>query len=242
MTEKKSIIYDLFILFLSLLTIAFLAMESLFHLTQEQRTILFYADTGICVVFILDFIKNCIRAENLLSFLKWGWIDLISSIPTIGILRLGRFVRIIRILKVLRGFRSLKKIVQFVMSNRFQSTSVGLIIVVFSFILFSSLAILQFEISPDSNIKTANDAVWWATITLSTVGYGDRYPMTVEGRVLAVFLMFVGIGLFGTAAGMISSWFVSGQDQSKESDEKIDALIKEVQALKETLIEAQTRL
>lgn len=75
-------------------------------------------------------------------------------------------------------------------------------------IIFSSIAILQVEDAENSNIKSAKDALQWSYVSITTVGYGDKYPVTSEGRIIAVALMTVGVGLFGTFAGFIASWFV----------------------------------
>jgi len=79
-------------------------------------------------------------------------------------------------------------------------------------VLFSgSIAALHFEsASTDGNIRTAGDALWWAIVTVTTVGYGDLYPVTVEGRVVAVVLMVAGVGTFATLAGALASWFLAG--------------------------------
>lgn len=82
-------------------------------------------------------------------------------------------------------------------------------------VVFSSIAILQFETLPNSNIKTAGDAIWWSYVTITTVGYGDKYPVTPEGRIIAAMLMTVGVGLFGTFTAYISSWFVKAENQNK---------------------------
>lgn len=76
-------------------------------------------------------------------------------------------------------------------------------------IIFSGIAILQVEKAPTSNIKTAEDAIWWAYTTITTVGYGDKYPVTTEGRIIAMVLMTVGVGLFGTFTAYVASFFVS---------------------------------
>jgi voltage-gated potassium channel len=76
-------------------------------------------------------------------------------------------------------------------------------------IIFSSIAILQVEKDPASNIKSAEDAIWWAYVTITTVGYGDKYPVTTEGRVIAAVLMTAGVGLFGTFTAYVASWFVA---------------------------------
>lgn len=80
-------------------------------------------------------------------------------------------------------------------------------------VLFSSIAILQVEDSPNSNIKSAEDAIWWSYVTITTVGYGDKYPVTTEGRLIAAVLMTAGVGLFGTFTGFLASWFVQEKKQ-----------------------------
>ena len=80
-------------------------------------------------------------------------------------------------------------------------------------IIFSAVAILQVETAPNSNIKTAEDAIWWAYATITTVGYGDVFPVTTEGRIIAAALMTVGVGLFGTFTAFLASWFVTEKKQ-----------------------------
>lgn len=75
-------------------------------------------------------------------------------------------------------------------------------------IIFSSIAILQVEVDTNSNIKTSEDAIWWAYVTITTVGYGDKFPITTEGRMIVALLMTVGVGLFGTFTAYLASWFV----------------------------------
>jgi voltage-gated potassium channel len=74
----------------------------------------------------------------------------------------------------------------------------------------SAISVLHFEAEiSDGNIKTAEDALWWAFATITTVGYGDKYPVTLEGRFVAGVLMCVGVGLFGTFSGFFAAWFLS---------------------------------
>jgi voltage-gated potassium channel len=80
-------------------------------------------------------------------------------------------------------------------------------------ITFSSIAILQFENAPDSNILTAEDALWWSYTTITTVGYGDRFPVTTEGRLIGVALMTVGVGIFGTYTALIAAW-ITGKSKN----------------------------
>jgi len=75
---------------------------------------------------------------------------------------------------------------------------------------FGSLEMLNVESqSPDANIKTASDALWYTIVTISTVGYGDRYPVTNEGRLVGTLIIVIGVGIFGTFTGYLANLFLS---------------------------------
>jgi voltage-gated potassium channel len=170
-------------------------------------------------VFITDFIIRFSKAPSKRSFLKWGWIDLVSSIPTFDVLRAGRFIRLIRLLRILRAVRSTKLLVTHIFRNRTRGTFAAVTSLSILLVIFSSIAILNVETDPSSNIKTAEDALWWAFVTITTVGYGDRYPVTTEGRIIAAILMVAGVGLFGTFTGFVASWFM--QDNKRNAGNQI---------------------
>ena len=150
--------------------------------------------------------------------MRWGWIDLLSSVPAIEFLRAGRAVRLIRLLRILRAFRSTKHLIHHIFRNRAQGAFTTVSIIAILLVIFSSIAILQVEDDPNSNIKTAEDAIWWAYVTITTVGYGDKYPITTEGRLIAGILMTAGVGLFGTFTAYVASWFVADKKQNKKTD------------------------
>jgi voltage-gated potassium channel len=85
-------------------------------------------------------------------------------------------------------------------------------------IFASSFAILTFEAGGNGTIKTADEAVWWAICTVTTVGYGDYYPVTWEGRLVAFFLMITGAATFGALAGLLASWFIGTEDAAENSE------------------------
>lgn len=219
--EKKENLsfLNLLILLLSFYVLIALLVDTLFILPTETSKLLNYIDNIICVVFLFDFIVRFKKADSKLDFMKWGWIDLIASIPTFDFMRAGRLLRVIRIIRLIRAFRSTRHIVQHVFKNKIQGTLTTVSIIAVLMLLFSSVAILQFETEPKSNIKTAEDAIWWSYVTITTVGYGDKYPVTTEGRLIAAILMTVGVGLFGTFTAFISSWFVKGNQQTLDKDE-----------------------
>jgi voltage-gated potassium channel len=86
-------------------------------------------------------------------------------------------------------------------------------------VAFASVSILIFESGPDANIRTAEDAIWWSVSTITTVGYGDRFPVSVEGRVIAMVLMISGVGLFGALSGTVASLFIGKEESSSELEE-----------------------
>jgi voltage-gated potassium channel len=143
---------------------------------------------------------------------------LVSSIPGIAALRLGRAGRIVRILRVLRGLRSTRQLITSLLHLRAASTFFAVGLVALVVLVFSSAAVLQFETGPTANIRGPEDAIWWAFSTITTVGYGDRYPVTTEGRLIGMLLMTVGVGLFATFSGFIASWFLAPQEAEEESE------------------------
>ena len=226
--------YQIFMLVLCLLALGALAAETMFPLQPATRQILHYADTAVCVLFFGDFCVQLARAPNRWRyFLRWGWIDLLSSIPAVDALRVGRAARVLRLLRVLRGVRSTRLLAEFVLRRRAQSAFLAASLLSLLLIVAGSIAILEFEHVPGANIVSADDAVWWAIVTLTTVGYGDRFPITPEGRIVAALLMTAGIGLFGTFSGFVASWFL--KPAQRENDDEIQALRAELRAIRELL-------
>lgn len=206
---------NIIIIILSIYVLLELLISSFFKPPHEVAKLLDYIDDVICIVFLIDFFARFFKAENKLKFMKWGWIDLISSIPTFGYLRAGRLFRLIRLLRILRAFRSAKHLVQYIYKNKTQGAFTTVAVIAILMVIFSAIAILQVETAPESNIKTAEDALWWSYVTVTTVGYGDKYPVTTEGRIIAAALMTVGVGLFGTFTAFLASWFVEDRQENK---------------------------
>jgi voltage-gated potassium channel len=203
---------SLIILILSLYVLASLVVTTFFSVTPEVHKILLQIDNFICIIFLIDFFYRLYPAPSKMKFLKWGWIDFISSIPFIDFLRVGRLLRLLRLLRILRAFKSVKHIVEHVYKDKSKGLLSTVAVIAFLMVLFSSITILQVETAPNSNIKTAEDALWWSYTTLTTVGYGDKYPVTTEGRLIAAVLMTTGVALCGTFAGYIASLLMSKKE------------------------------
>ncbi|MGH2664859.1 potassium channel family protein [Flavobacterium sp.] len=213
-TEEKLTYFNILILVLSIYILSSFLVDTFCVLPKETSRLLTFIDNAVCFVFLIDFIIRFRKAESKLEFMRWGWIDLIAIIPVIDYFRAGRLLRLIRLIRILRAFRSAKKIASHIFRNKAKGTFATVSVIAIMLLIFSSIAILQVEKTPDSNIKTAEDAVWWAYVTITTVGYGDKFPVTTEGRLIAVILMTGGVGLFGTFTAYAASWFLL---ESKEN-------------------------
>ena len=206
--KKEISFFNILILVLSLYVLLSLLISTVFQLSGELTILLNYIDNVICIVFLIDFSIRFKNSENKLEFMKWGWIDLVASIPSVDFLRAGRLLRLIRLLRVFRALKSTKLIYEHINRNKKQSALTSVALISFLMVVFSSIAILQFEKDINSNIKTAEDAIWWSYVTITTVGYGDKFPVTTEGRIIGAILMTTGVGIFGTFTALVSSWFI----------------------------------
>jgi voltage-gated potassium channel len=207
--SEKVGLFQIVILILSVVVLGALGADTIFKLPKEVSDILNIFDTLVCVVLLIDFAIRFYKAESKLTFLKWGWIDLVASIPNVQFLRVGRLVRILRIIRLLRAIRATQKISSLLLKDKIKTGVTSVFLTSFLLVIFCSIAILICEQqNPDANIKTAGDAIWWSVTTITTVGYGDKYPITTEGRIVAMILMIGGIGLFGLLSGLAAAFFV----------------------------------
>lgn len=221
--------FQLVMVFLSLYVIVALFIETVVPLPPETAALLQLFDTLICVVFLIDFGVRFAKAESKWKFMRWGWIDLLASIPMMDAFRWGRLVRVIRIL---RAFRSARVFATFFFYKRADSALASVSALAIALVIFGSLAMLNVESDASSNIKTPGDALWWSLATVTTVGYGDRYPVTAEGRVIAVMLMIAGAALFSTFTAFVATYFIQSPP---DQNEDVKALVEEVRALREEL-------
>lgn len=238
--------FQFFTLILSIYVLVALFIENVFSLPTDVIEILRFTDNVICLFFLTDFFIRLRAAEDKKLFMKWGWIDLLSSIPMLDAFRYGRIVRVVRVLRILRAVRSTKIILFYVFRNRTQGTFSLVSAVSIILVIFGAIAMLQLEKGVDgSNIQNATDALWWAFVTITTVGYGDYYPVTYEGRVIAAILMTAGVGLFGTFTGFVASWFLEEEEDDRGTHivsnlkDEVSSLRSEIAELKK-LIEHKT--
>ncbi len=153
---------------------------------------------------------------------------MLGSIPSLGLFtnvgkyaglfRLARLSRLARIARLMRG-ENRKTLVKDVLENRSRYAGFITILLTILVLTVASVLVLQFESqSPEAKILTGGDALWYAIVTITTVGYGDYYPVTPAGRVTAMFIMFMGVGIIGALASILASLLVGGSSPEEEEE------------------------
>ena len=248
--RKRSNSYNIFIFVLTILSLAIMVVL-LLPLAPQTLSLLRIYDNLICVIFLIDFAYTLFSSPKKSDYFikERGWLDLLGSIPSFGItqygglLRLARLSRLARIARLMKG-ENKKELVKDVLQNRSQYAAFITILLTILVLTISSVLVLQFESrDPASSIQTGADALWYSIVTITTVGYGDFYPVTGPGRVAGMFIMFAGVGIIGALASLLSSLLVGGSPTPAEEDAPAPAPAAaspsdpEVAALKQELAE-----
>jgi voltage-gated potassium channel len=224
-SSRHSNSYDIFILVLTIFSLVIMGLL-LLPLGEATLTALSVFDNVICVVFLFDFVINLLGSHPRSEYFvrQRGWLDLLGSLPSLGflrataLLRLARLSRLARITRLLRG-ENRRALVQDIVRNRGEYAIFITLLAAFLVISVATVIIVQVEsTNPDSNIRTGADALWWALVTITTVGYGDKYPVTMIGRTTAVFVMFAGVGIIGSLASILASFLVPSAEETAAAD------------------------
>jgi voltage-gated potassium channel len=234
-SQERVSTFQLVLGILSLVVIAALIADAIAPLPKEVSEILQALDLVVCILFFIDFCVRFAGAESKAAFLKWGWIDLIACIPNIDILRVGRMVRLLRIIRLIRGIRASRRIISVLAEHKPKTVFASVLMTMLLLITFASISILIAEKPPEANIRTAEDAVWWSVTTITTVGYGDKFPISTGGRLIAMVLMLSGVGLFGTLSGLVASFFLGKREEPPENE-----VLQRLRAIEQKLDERPT--
>ena len=168
-------------------------------------------------IFLGDFLYRLFTAESRFGyfFRNFGWADLLSSLP-FAQFKILRVFRLWRVIRLMRNF-GLRNLVREFVADRAGNALLTVVFLVFCVLEFGALAVLSAEkSSPNANITNASDAIWWAYVTITTVGYGDQFPVTNVGRLVGVLVMTAGVGLFGTLSGFLANTFLTPPKKKEE--------------------------
>ena len=214
--DKCSQVYDffmIFVIFVSLIPLTF----------KEQTDLLNKLDKITVYIFIIDYILRLTTADfklkqGKISFLKYPFtfmaiVDLLSILPSITflnncfrVLKISRLFRSLRVLRIFKSFRYSKNIA--IILRVFSKQRDSLMVVIWfalGYVLISALII--FNVEPE-NFETFFDAIYWATVSLTTMGYGDIYPVSTTGRIVTMLSSFIGIAIVAMPAGIITAGYM----------------------------------
>nr|WP_181726082.1 potassium channel family protein [Planococcus sp. (in: firmicutes)]QJS06173.1 ion transporter [Planococcus sp. (in: firmicutes)] len=209
--KKSTIIFESIMFLLVLISL-------FFAFSDNPRFI--KLDWAIWFVFVLDYTIRLIKSENKWNYVKKHPFELIAIIPFDSIFRAARIVRLFRIIRLIGiGSRYLTPVYKLLKTNGLDK------ILIIAMVLLFIIPIPIVLIEP--SINTFADAIWWAVVTTTTVGYGDISPETPIGRFLAVILMLVGIGIIGTLTSAITSFF--NKEETKTHEKKLLEILHKIE-------------
>ncbi|RYV03725.1 ion transporter [Shewanella sp. OPT22] len=209
--------FELAMMLLSLIAVIIMLTLTFGKLDPQTHKLLMLIDTGICLIFITNFFYGFFRADSKRLYFKQHWIDLIASVPAVEPLRVARIFQILRVVRLIRASRSI--LLPLVKQKR-EATMASLLVAVVTILAIASVVILLVESgAKGANIHTAEQAIWWALVTISTVGYGDYYPVTTAGHIIGGLVIISGVSFFGVVSGYMASIFVA-PDENKINEQQ----------------------
>ncbi len=210
-------------------------LETFLVLSAPTLAVFQWIDNAACGVFFIDVLVRWRRTGWSAEFWRWGWVDLLAAIPFDAAFRTLQIIRVYRILRVLRVLYKLQELTTGTTLNERLLALPGVAVVM---IIFSTALMVEAERhAPGATIKSGGDALWWALTTVTTVGYGDTYPVTTEGRIIAAGLMLVGIALFGSISAIVTSKLILPKETQdhEELRREVRALHGEIRDLRDEL-------
>ena len=167
---------------------------------EEVRNLALYLGAAVWFAFVVDYFVRLALSVPRVVFVRTHKLDLLMVLVP--------FLRILRVVIII--VRSIRRIP----TERVAASMVGIAAAV---VTLGALVVWRYEsVAPGSNIRTIGQAYWWAIVTTTTVGYGDEYPITWQGRIVATVMMLVGVGLIGTVSASVASWFVGRRDPASD--------------------------
>ena len=176
---------------------------------------LLYLDVTITAIFLAEFTTRLAASYDRRAYLRGHWIDAFCLIPAFRGFRLLRLLRLLRLVRFFAGVYRAMGHFERVSRNR----GVLLLIMVWlGVVVITSLAFFAAEVNVNPNVSSPLDAIWWGVVTLTTVGYGDILPLTPEGRIAAIVLMVLGIGLFSAITATVTSALLTDRGEESAAD------------------------
>jgi voltage-gated potassium channel len=224
--------FDLFLFPLSIISCINVVLLVLTR-NSEDRDVVVIVDGVIALFFLADFVRRLLRAADRGAYVirGGGWLDLLAGVPIPGF-RIARFGRMYQATQQLRKHGPMRVLQE----GGVERSTLALMTAIFFTICvveFGSMWVLRPESKSDSaNITSAGDALWWSYVTITTVGYGDQFPVTTRGRIAGFVLMSIGVVLFAVITGFLANAFVSPRAERRAQVEREELHAAEIRQLR----------
>ena len=205
--------FDLVIIIFIIISIGLFFVDSVFNLKKDSKVIVDYVERVFIIIFICEYMLRYYAARSKKMFFVSHFIDLLAIIPLFRFFRLFRILRLLKFLssrslrRWLNALGQKSKLFSFTFQDKvFEIVFVCSILI--SLLFIGTIGILAFEKGHNEQFTSFADGLWWTVVTLTTVGYGDKFPITGGGKLLAIFLMFTGLSFFALITSFISSFII----------------------------------
>jgi len=239
--------FEIPMLVITLLLLVVIVIPEIFSLSDHWLQVLEIIDWFVWAAFVIELITLTYLAEKRLKHLKKSWLDVI--IVVVPMLRFARFLRVARFARVARVGRATRvaritratrlarllplaaiawqKIKEFFTKHKLNYVLFFALGIIFA---FGTLGALAERNHPDANITNIYEGIWWAFVSMTTVGYGDRYPVTPAGRAIGIVIMVLGITTFSILTANVASFLVEEgeKDEQKEVKDQLNRLEKKL--------------
>jgi len=211
--EQKELVvninYEIFVVVLAVMTLVNWVLILLMKPEPAQVQVVWIMNVGLSIFLLLDFAYRLWQHPQRWLFVgrRGGWLLLLGSLP----LPFAGSLRLIWAWLAFRRLRSsdFRQMTKIVVQRRAQGTLLTAMLAAIIMLEVGAVLILDAEsASTQANIHTGIDALWWNIVTLATVGYGDKFPVTTAGRVIGVIVIVVGVGLFSALTSFLAQWFL----------------------------------
>lgn len=226
-SDKTSLVYDFYDIFMMIVIVASIIPLAF----KEEIPFFVWIDRVAVVVFVIDYLlrlftadlklKKGVKSYFIYPFTPMAIVDLLSILPSLSILnpgfrvlRITRLIRTLRIFRIFKMFRYSRHVAILVEVFRRQKDSLMAVVwLALVYILISSLVV--FNVEPET-FETFFDALYWATVSLTTVGYGDIYPISVAGQIVTMISSIMGIAVVALPASIITAGYMEELEENKE--------------------------
>ena len=240
--KKYKVVYEALFTILAIIAVTITLLDLTEKINLSTNTTLNTIDTAIFYIFISDYIIRLIISKDKKEFFKNNIPDLIAIIPFNSLFKVFRIAKLLRLVKLtkltkLTKIAKLSKLMRFIgvlarLNKKIKGvlSTNGLNHLLWFTLIVILLSAIGIYVAEPATVKTFENALWWSFVTATTVGYGDIFPTTQIGRIIAGILMLTGIGTIGMITGSISTYFITKQN-SVPQDNDISEIITQSQDL-----------